>query len=53
MKDLLFALSIFGSFLYGFSAVGKLIKNQGVTSGHLYILSASVTAMITHFLGMW
>lgn len=53
MKELLFALSIFGSFMWGFTAFGKLIRNQHIESVHMYIWSFCVTAMITHFLGMW
>lgn len=53
MKELLFALSIFGSFLYGFTAFGKLFNRQSVTTFHMLLWSSCVTAMITHFLGMW
>lgn len=53
MKELLFALSIFGSFMWGFTAFGKLIRKQTIESLHMVIWSCCVTAMITHLLGMW
>lgn len=53
MKELLFALSIFGSFMYGFTAFGKLIRNQHIESLHTIVWSCCVTAMITHILGVW
>lgn len=53
MKELLLALSILFSFWFGFTAIGKLIRNQEITGFHILILSLSVTALITHFLGMW
>lgn len=53
MKELLFALSVFGSFMWGFTAFGKLVRNQSINSFHMVVLSLCVTAMITHVLGMW
>lgn len=53
MKELLFALSIFCSFMWGFTAFAKLFRGQHITSFHMIMWSSSVTAMITHILGMW
>ena len=53
MKELLFALSIFGSFLWGFTAFAKLVRGHPIECGHMVIWSSCVTAMITHLIGMW
>ena len=53
MKELLFALSIFGSWVFGVSALVKLIRNQKITGFHMVSLGCFVTALITKLLGMW
>jgi hypothetical protein len=38
---------------FGFVNVGKLIRGHKVSTANIFVMAASATGIITHFIGMW
>lgn len=53
MKEFIFAVCIYLALHFGFVNVGKVIYNQPVSAGNIFMMMAPITAVILRCLGCW
>lgn len=53
MKTFLFVFCIFISIWWGFVNIAKFIRGHAISAANFIIMSASLTGVITHIIGIW
>lgn len=53
MKTILFVFFIFMSIWWTFVNVGKFVRGHAISKENLIIMSAALTGVITHVIGVW
>lgn len=53
MINVLFAFAIFISIWFTFANLCKAVRGHGISGWNLAIMSAALTAVITHLIGVW
>ena len=53
MKTFLFVLALFLAIWFSALVIIRGVRGQGIHAMTLVIMSASVTAVITHIMGVW
>lgn len=53
MRTILFVIAIFVSIWFGSVNLAKLIRGNTIYWWNFFIMSAAITAVITHIIGVW